>query len=102
MVEWVEDNIMDSPTLDEMSEYVGYSSFYCSSKFHEHVGLTFKTYVAKRKINLASFELKNTNRRVIDIAMEYGFSSQEAFTRAFVKAYGCTPKQFRKQTISLQ
>ena len=30
MVDWIEDNITDNPTLDDMSRYVGYSSFYCS------------------------------------------------------------------------
>ncbi len=36
MVDWIEDNITDNPTLDDMSRYVGYSSFYCSAKFHEN------------------------------------------------------------------
>lgn len=97
MVEWVEDNIKGNPTLGEMSDYVGYSSFYCSIKFHEYVGVTFKQYVAKRRLTLAGTEIKNTNRRFLDIALDYGFSSQEAFTRAFANAYGCTPYQYRKQ-----
>lgn len=97
MVEWVEGNIKENPTLGGMSEHVGYSSFYCSIKFHEHVGITFKQYIAKRRLSLAEAEVKNTHRRFLDIAMDYGFSSQEAFTRAFAKAYGCTPYQYRKQ-----
>ncbi len=98
MVDWVEDNIKENPTLREMSDYVGYSSFYCSIKFHEYVGVTFKQYVAKRRMSLSAIEIKNTNRRFLDIALDYGFSSQEAFTRAFVNTYGCTPYQYRKQT----
>jgi AraC-like DNA-binding protein len=96
MVEWVEDNIRGNPTLSGMSGHVGYSSFYCSTKFHEHVGVTFKQYVAKRRLSLAEEEIKNTDRRFLDIALDYGFSSQEAFTRAFAKAYGCTPYRYRK------
>lgn len=98
MVDWIEENIKVNPTLEEMSNYVGYSSFYCSEKFHEHVGVTFKKYIANRKISLAALDIKNTKRRVLDIAMEYGFSSQESFTRAFVKAYGYTPKNYRRQS----
>lgn len=97
MVEWIEDNIMNHPTLSEMSEAVGYSPYYCSAKFHEAVGMTFKQYVAKRRMGLAMEDVKNTNERFLDIAIKFGFSSQEAFTRAFVSEYGCTPFQYRKK-----
>lgn len=97
MVEWVEDNIKRNPTLDEMSDHVRYSSFYCSIKFHKYVGITFKQFIAKKRLSLAEEEVKNTNRRFLDIALDYGFSSQEAFTRAFTKAYDCTPYKYRKQ-----
>jgi AraC family multidrug resistance transcriptional activator len=96
MLDWVESNLKNEPTLDKMSDYVGYSSFYCSSKFHEAVGMSFKEYVIKRKLTLAAKELKETQEKVIDIAVKYGFSSNEAFTRAFVKYFGCSPRSFRK------
>ncbi len=95
MIAWIEDNIQDNPTLTEMSRFVGYSEYYCSSKFREYTGVTFKEYVLKRKLALASCELLETNFRVIDIAMNYGFSSNESFTRAFVREYGCSPSRFR-------
>ncbi|WMJ85942.1 helix-turn-helix transcriptional regulator [Anaerocolumna sp. MB42-C2] len=98
MINWVEDNIEEGPTLEAMAEYVGYSSYYCSSKFHEVVGISFKEYVRKRKLALAVKELKNTQKRILDIAIQYGFSSNEAFTRAFAKLYGCSPNEYRKQS----
>jgi AraC-like DNA-binding protein len=97
MVEWIENNLTENPTLTELSGYIGYSPYYCSAKFHETVGITMKQYIAKRKLSLAAIEVKNTNFRFLDIALKYGFSSQEAFTRAFVKAYDCTPFQYRKR-----
>jgi AraC family of transcriptional regulator, multidrug resistance transcriptional activator len=101
MVDWIEGNLSDNPTLEQMSDYVGYSSFYCSSKFHEVVGISFKEYVVKRKLTMAAKDLKETNLKIIDIALKYGFSSNEAFTRAFYKNYGYTPRQFRKILPSL-
>lgn len=96
MVNWLETNIKDNPTLNDMSDYVGYSSFYCSSKFHEVVGMSFKSYVRKRKLSLAANELIHKDYRIIDIAVKYGFSSNEAFTRAFKNEYGCSPSVFRR------
>jgi AraC-like DNA-binding protein len=96
MVDWVEDNITNNPTLDRMSAYVGYSPYYCSTKFHEVTGITFKQFVFKLRLFHAASEIKNTKNRFIDIAFKYGFSSQEAFTRAFKGKYGCSPSQYRK------
>ncbi|MBQ3969775.1 MAG: helix-turn-helix transcriptional regulator [Clostridia bacterium] len=95
MIKWVEDNIDDNPTLEKMAHHVGYSEFYCSSKFHEITGVTFKEYVLKRKLSLAAVSLLETNDRILDVAVNFGFSSNEAFSRAFCREYGCSPKKFR-------
>ncbi len=97
MIEWVEDNIGNEPTLDKMADFVGYSEFYCSAKFHEYVGIPFRRYVAHRQLSLAAASLRESDQRIIDIALQYGFSSHEAFTRAFGRAYGCTPGRYRME-----
>lgn len=96
MIDWIEDNISNNPTLLEMSFQIGYSPFYCSRKFHEIVGMTLKSYIAGRRLCKATLEIRDTNERILDIAIKYGFSSQEALTRAFVSEYGCTPAHYRK------
>lgn len=101
MLDWVEDNLEDEPILPQMALYVGYSEYYCSSKFHEYVGIPFKEYVFKRKLSCAANELVHTDRRIIEIAMQFGFSSHEAFTRSFKKVYGCSPYQFRKRQLDI-
>ncbi len=96
MIDWVEDNLEEDPTLEKMSDFVGYSPCYCSTKFHEYVGVSFKDYIQKRHLSMAAMALQKTKYRVIDIAIQHGFSSHEAFTRAFVRVYGYTPFQYRK------
>lgn len=95
MVNWVENNITEEPTLAHMANHVGYSEFYCSAKFHEYVGVPFKKYVLDRKLSLAAGMLLTTDAHIIEVAMEYGFSSHEAFSRAFKKAFGYSPNQLR-------
>ena len=99
MVNWIEENLMEKPTLEELSNHVGYSSYYCSAKFHEIVGITLKQYVVKRRLSLAAMEVRDTHNRLLEIAVKYGYSSQEAFTRAFNDAFGCTPYQCRKKLV---
>lgn len=95
MIDWIEDHIEENPTLSDLSKHVGYSPYYCSSLFHKASGMTLKSYLAGRRLCYAAIALRDTTDKIIDIALQYGFSSQEALTRAFVRAYGCTPYAYR-------
>ena len=97
MINWIEDNLTEESILLEMSRQIGYSPFYCSVQFHEIVGSTLKNYVAGRRLCRAALDIRDTDGRIIDIAMKNGFSSQQSLTRAFVYAYGCTPAAYRKK-----
>ncbi|WP_068621366.1 helix-turn-helix domain-containing protein [Paenibacillus tuaregi] len=97
MVDWVEANITESKSLLTMSEQLGYSPYYCSRQFNQLTGMTLRDYVWTRRISRAALELRDTDQRVLDIAVKYGFSSQEAFTRAFSKAFHLTPTAYRKE-----
>jgi AraC family transcriptional regulator len=55
------------------------------------------TYILERKLIKASIDLKNTDRKVVDIAFEYGFNSHEQFTRSFRKKFHVTPSRYRKK-----
>lgn len=90
MVKWVDNNALENPTLENMSSYVGYSSYYCSTKFRKYTGITYKQYLAKCKLLLTSSE------KIVDIALKCGYLSPESFSRAFVEAYKYTPTQYRK------
>lgn len=101
MVDWVEDHIERDPTLARLSSSIGYSEYYCSAKFHEHVGVSFKEYLLRRRLSLAATALLDDDSRILDVALRYGFSSHEAFTRAFRREYGCTPRRFRERRPDL-
>ncbi|MEW9095951.1 MAG: AraC family transcriptional regulator [Clostridiaceae bacterium] len=79
-----------------MCDFVGYSPCYCYTKFHEYVGVSFKDYIQKRQLSIATVALRKTKYRIIDISIQYGFSSHEVFTKAFVRVYGYTPFQYSK------
>ena len=101
MIEWIEQNMEEEPTLLKIAREVGYSPYYCSTLFHKVCGLTLKSYLAGRKLCYVAMALRDTNDKIIDIALRYGFSSQEALTRAFVRMYGCTPYSYRKNPLPI-
>lgn len=62
------------------------------SVFRRSVG----DYVTRRRLTAAARELQQSERTALDIALEYGWGSAEAFTRAFSRVWGVTPSEYRK------
>jgi len=83
-------------SLSRLSAKLGYSEFYLSRKFREISGMQFRDYLRYRRLAFALKELRDTESGILDIALQYGFSSHEAFTRAFKEAYGVTPSEYRQ------
>ncbi len=54
--------------------------------------MTLRDYLRLRRLAFALRDVRDTDRRLLDIAVQYGFSSNEAFARAFKKAYGVTQR----------
>ena len=86
-------------TLEHLAGRLGYSEFYISRKFREISGMQFRDYLRYRRLAFALKELRDTKNGILEIALDYGFSSHEAFTRAFKEAYGITPSDYRKNPI---
>lgn len=83
-------------TLRFLSHRLGYSEFHTTRKFKEISGMQFRDYLRNRKLAFALKEVRDSDKSLLDIAFDYGFSSHEAFTRAFKGAYGVTPSEYRK------
>ncbi|ARC83416.1 helix-turn-helix domain protein [Clostridium argentinense CDC 2741] len=101
ILDFVERNLTEDFSLSELARQCNFSPYYCSVIFHRYFGETMKSYMQKRRLVCAASELKNTNNRIIDIAIKYGYSSQEAFSRAFSTMIGMSPKRFRENPLPL-
>ena len=96
MLDCVEEKLTEPLTLEMLAERLNYSPYYCTRQFHRYAGISLRNYIRLRKVSSAVIDLRDTGERIIDIAIKYGFSSQEAFTRSFKRAYGMTPFAYRK------
>ena len=86
-------------TLNYLAHRFGYSESYISRKFRAISGMKFRDYLRYRRLAFALKQIRDTDDGILDIALNYGFSSHEAFTRAFKEAYGITPSEYRQHPI---
>ena len=85
----------DGLALSTIAEKNGYSEFHMTRKFKELAGISFRDYLRKRRLAFALIELRDTEKSILDIAGDYGFSSHEAFCRSFKAVYGIPPSTYR-------
>lgn len=90
--------------LDEDISLEQLSTLFCVSKFHFHrlftalTGLSLQQYIRWLRLKRAAYQLIiDQEQSIIHIAINAGFASHEAFTRAFKKTCGLTPSQFRQE-----
>ena len=58
--------------------------------------MTIKEYVRRRRLSLAALEIRDTKKSILRIAVNYGYNSQEAFSRAFCSVFSVMPGSYRK------
>ncbi|WP_150267488.1 helix-turn-helix transcriptional regulator [Paenibacillus tepidiphilus] len=88
-------------TLRVLSRKLGYSEFHTTRKFKEISGMQFRNYLRHRRLAFALKEVRDSEKSMLNIAFDYGFSSHEAFTRAFKGTYGVTPSEYRKNPLPI-
>ena len=89
----------DSLTLASLAETLGYSEYHLSRRFGAMAGMSFREFFRLRKLAFAMEEVAESRKTLLEIAVSYGFSSNEAFTRAFRATYGVTPSAYRRHPV---
>jgi AraC family transcriptional regulator len=92
---YIEDHILGDIDFTEAARRAGCSKHHFLRMFPYVADVPLSEYVRRRRLTLAAFELQNSQAKVIDIALKYGYESPEAFARAFQMVHGTTPTAAR-------
>jgi AraC family transcriptional regulator len=83
--------------LDELAAIACFSPYHFHRIFTGMVGESVKAYIRRLRMERAAAQLKTSKSEVIQIALDAGYETHEAFTRAFKSSYGAAPSKFRSQ-----
>ena len=98
-IEYIEDHLDKEISYDEAARIACYSTFYFQRMFSYVVGISLSDYIRRRRMTQAAFELQRTDKKVLDIALKYGYASPTSFNRAFQNIHGIVPVADRKSVV---
>ncbi|MEC5317719.1 helix-turn-helix domain-containing protein [Brenneria populi subsp. brevivirga] len=96
LILWINNNIESHMLIDDIAVKSGYSKWHLQRMFLAETGYTLGQFIRDRKLNLIAEKLVTSNAPLIDLALRFGFDSQQSFTRAFHKKYKLPPHKYRK------
>jgi len=94
VLEYIDQNVTHEINIAMIAEKAGYSSCHFSRVFSGAIGMTVMSYVTWRKLQYALYDLSR-GKKVIDVAMAYGFETHGGFTKAFIHWFGFPPSLCR-------
>ncbi|MCQ6566923.1 AraC family transcriptional regulator [Bacillus mycoides] len=101
-MQYIEDNLTHEIDFKEVAKIAFCSEYHFKRMFSFLAGISLSEYIRCRRLTLAAFELKDSNAKVIDVAIKYGYNSPDSFTRAFQNLHGITPSEARSTSRSLK
>lgn len=101
-IRFIEAGLKSKLILEDIAETANMSAWHFHRVFLASTGTTVGEYIRKRRISEAAKELVFTTKPIKQIAGEYQYESQAAFTRSFTGIYGISPGKLRRQVGPLQ
>lgn len=101
-VNYIEENLAGEISYEALSKIARCSVYNFQRIFSYVADKPLSEYIRNRRLTMAAFDLLNGAERIIDIALKYGYESQDSFTMAFKNFHGVLPSSVRNETVQLK
>ncbi len=95
VIEYIHHNLDKTLTVAELAEISCWSRWQLQRVFQEQTNHNLAQYVREQKLSRAAEQLLKSDRKVTDVALDFGFNSEVSFSRAFKQLFGLSPRQYR-------
>ena len=100
-INYIEEHIKDEIDMEQVASIARCSSFHFQRMFAYMSEVPLSEYIRRRKMSLAAVDLMS-GKKVIDVALQYGYDSPTAFNRAFKNIHGVAPSKIIEEGISIK
>jgi len=90
-IAYIENHLDKEISYEKAAHIACCSTYYFQRMFSYVAGISLSEYIRRRRMSQAAFELQQTDLKVLDVALKYGYTSPTAFNRAFQSVHGITP-----------
>ena len=94
---FIQKNPKDNLSLQSIADNAGFSLTYFDAIFRQHTGYSPVEYARVYKLTRSALALRRTQKTVLEIALDFGYTSPESYTRAFKHFYSITPSEYREK-----
>ncbi len=102
VMEYIERNLMCDIEFNQISHIAGCSEYHFRRMFSFLAGMPLGEYIRRRRLSVAGMLLQTESVKIVDLALQLGYESPEAFGKAFQAMHGVTPSQAKKETVELK
>ena len=101
-VSFIEEHLTEEINFEEVAKMACCSVYHFQRMFSFITDVPLAEYIRRRRFTLAAFELQNSDVKIIDLAVKYGYDSPISFARAFQNQHGVTPSLARDKGVQLK
>lgn len=101
MQDFIEAHLTEPINLAQLSQAACFSPWYAARIFRELTGLAPADYIRRLRLSKSALRLRDEKIRVIDAALDAGFESVDGYQRAFLREFGCNPKEYALRPVPL-
>ena len=101
-LDYIENNLTEEIDFTIVAQKACCSSYNFQRMFSFITDVPLAEYIRRRRLTQAAIELQNSNAKVIDVALKYGYDSPVSFSRAFANLHGITPNEAKQSGVDLK
>lgn len=101
MQDYINAHLKETITLGDLAGVSLFSPWYSYRLFRQWTNLTPADYIRRLRLSTSALKLRDNPCKILDIALDFGFGSADGYQRAFLREFGCNPRDYAKNPVPL-